>query len=99
MRIGSEKNKYGHLYQSVDYVAPSVERAMEVVDPSLKDVFGKVRINGNNSVQVMAGSSYMEYLVDRKLRAKDMYRKMKDRTVYSDKAEITRHSALNTLSR
>lgn len=99
MRVGSDDNKYGHLYQSVDYIAPSVARAMEAAEAAEASVFGKTRINGNNSIQSMTGQSGFESLIQRKLRNKDLYRQMKDRVIYSDKVEISRHSALNTLSR
>lgn len=90
-------NKYSHLYKNVDYIPPSVIRKMEKVTPGITEVLGEARINGNNSIESMTGQTDISYLVDKKLRNKDFYRSIKDKTIYSMSSSISSHSALNKL--
>lgn len=91
------EGKYSHLYKQVEYIPPSVQRKMEEAIPGASKTFGEVRINGNHSIEAATGQADMNYLLTKKLRNKDLYRRMKDKAVYSSQSSIMSHSALNTL--
>ena len=89
--------KYQHLYKDVDYIPPSVIRKIKEATPGISNTFGETRVNGNHSIKSATGQTTMEYLLEKKLRNKDLYRRMKDKAIYSDQSSIMAHSALNTL--
>lgn len=89
------EGRYSHLYKGTDYIPPSIVRKIQEANAGIANTFGETRVNGNNSMKSITGQGALEYLTENKLQNKDLYRRMKDKTIYSMASSITAHSALN----
>lgn len=85
------------MYANTVYQPPSVKRAIADAMVSESDKFGNSRLTSKNSIESMTGQTGMDYLMDKKLRNKDLYREMKDKVIYGMNSSITSHSSLNNL--
>lgn len=87
---------YSHLYKTGAYVPPSVVRAIEEATPTRAEVFGDWRTN-SKTIEAMTGQSRADNLLERKLKNREFYKLMKNKTIYSTNTVITSHAAMNTL--
>lgn len=101
------KISYGHLYNTSIYTPSSRQREYESTLPrhnnnsrisvptqEANKSFGKTRLPGN---QNSGGQSTMNNLVQNKLTNKDVYSKMKSKTIYGNSSKIKMHADLNSL--
>lgn len=87
---------YSHLYQAALGPVANVETAKEQVQQTRTQMFGNVeRVNGN--IGAVGGGSAMNSFINRKLQNKDVYRNMKNKTVYNMDSSILSHSNLNSI--
>lgn len=88
-------NEYSHLYSGVNYQPPSIRKKIEEASPRENEVYGDSRLGSMHSIESVTGQSSMDYLIDHKLQNRDLYREMKNKTLYSTSSEILAHSMIN----
>lgn len=89
-------NNYGHLYNTEMFVSPSSVRAYEDTLPSSvgNSMLGVSIVKGNHAVGEMGSS---QSYIKEKLQNKDVYQKMKNKTIYSSRMDVMAHAGLNQL--
>lgn len=87
---------YNHLYNTEMFVPPSYARAYEDTLPSSvnNSTLGVSMVKGNHSVGEMGSS---QGYIKGKLQNKDVYQKMKNKTIYSSRMDVMAHAGLNKL--
>lgn len=66
---------------------------MSMATPNPEDKIGEVKLNNND----VGGAKAMNSFISNKLEGKDIYRDMRNKTVYGTSSSITAHASLNTL--
>lgn len=67
---------------------------MNMATPNPSSQIGEVRLSNNDGV---GGAATMTNFINNKLEAKDVYKDMKNKTIYGNSSAITAHASLNTL--
>lgn len=88
---------YSHLYSRSTYEPPSIKRALEEASVREGEEYGNSRVKNTHSIESITGQTGIDYLIEKKLRNKDLYREIKNKAVYSLDSNIASHSALNKL--
>lgn len=88
------KISYGHLYNTTPYAPPSVNRQISRATPNGKQAIGEYRMRNNANA---GGASDMNNLMNNKLKNRDVYNKMKNKTVFGTSSRIRAHAELNQL--
>ena len=85
---------YGHLYNTSTYSPVSTNRQIRRATPNSSQQIGEHRLPDNNN---SGGTQTMNTLVNNKLRGRDVYNKMRNKTIYGNSSKIRMHAELNQL--
>ena len=89
--------KYAHLYNTVQYIPPSIIRKIEEAKSKQAQTFNTINVNRGNSIESISGQSQFDRFLNYELRGRDIYSDMKNKILYSLSSEISTHVDLNTL--